>query len=246
MKDNKKQDSIFIIFNSLIYNIFFILWTILWGGGLLPLSMISKKAAYWVGYIWALVLLKALTFICKISYEIEGNENIPKTACIVAAKHESTWDTVFLLKHLYNPAFILKRELLYIPIYGMHLICLRMIHINRKHSKKSIKTISQKSTNLIPSRRKIIIFPQGTRTAPNEQKPYKSGIYAISQETNLDILPIALDSGKLWARNAFIKYPGTIKVKILPSITSKDKNKKEFMEELESNIENAYKKLSAK
>lgn len=238
-----QKNTILLFVKSSLFNMFFLVWTLVWGGALLPVAICSKKAAFFIGYIWSVVLLKALKVICNISHEIEGIYNIPKESCIVASKHESTWDTVFLLQSFYNPVFILKRELIYIPVYGLYLLCMGMIHINRKQKRKSVVVISDGSKNVIQDNRKIIIFPQGTRTAPNEKQSYKSGIYAISKETNLPILPIVLNSGRLWGKNAFMKYPGVIKVKIMPLITPNYNSKKIFMESLENNIESEYKTL---
>lgn len=243
MKNKEKQNHIALFLNSLLYNIFFIIWTILWGGMSLPLAICSKRLSYFIGYFWAFILLKALKIICNISYCVEGKDYIPKKTCIVAAKHESTWDTVFLLQYFYNPSFILKKELTYIPIFGWHLFALRMIYINRKQSTKALKIILEKAKNIIADGRKIIIFPQGTRTLPNEKKPYKSGIYAIAQQANLPVLPIALNSGNLWKKNAFMKYPGTITVKIMPMIKTTN-NKQEFIKSLTNTIETNYQQIN--
>ena len=226
-----------IIIRSLLFNLFFILWTLIAGGIFLPTSILSKKMAQWFGFFWARVILLVLKYLCNINHEVLGAENIKDKACIIASKHESNWDTIFLLQYFYNPVFILKRELLFFPIYGLHLLVMGMIHINRKQGKKSLRTIINKSKIVAKQNRNIIIFPQGTRTLPGQKQPYKAGIYAIAKESKLDILPIALNSGNLWKKNSFLKYPGKITVKILPVMQLKDQKKNDFMQKLEHNID---------
>ena len=243
MKGVIRNNKFIIFINSLLFNIFFIIWTLLWGGGMLPLAIFSRKMAYVTGYYWSVVILKSLRLICGVSCEISGVENIPDDSCVVAAKHESTWDTVFLLTLLRNPVFILKKSLVYIPVYGTQLLCMRMIYINRARSKEAMRNIIKQSHKVIKEKRKIIIFPQGTRTAPNKKMPYKSGIYALCRENNLPALPISLNSGRLWGKNSFIKKPGVIKVAILPQLEVNNDDKKSFMFKLEESIENSYKKL---
>lgn len=226
-----------IYINSLLFNIFFILWTFLVGGLFLPSSILSKKMAQWFGYFWGKNILRVLKFLCDIEHEIIGAENIKQKPYIIASKHESNWDTIFLLQYFYNPVFVLKRELLFFPVYGLHLLAMGMIPINRKKGKESLRTIITRSKILAKQNRKIIIFPQGTRTLPKQKLPYKAGIYAIAKESKLDILPISLDSGNLWQKNSFIKLPGKITVKILPEMTLDNSKKGRFMEDLADNIE---------
>ena len=224
-----------ILLGSVLFNVFFVVFTLFWGI-FLPIAMLSTKYAQYLGYLWSVIILTALKFFCNITHSIEGKDNISKESCIIASKHESTWDTIFLLNLLYDPIFILKRELMYFPVYGQYLFFMQMIHINRSKGKKSLDEISKKSKKLIHTNRKIVVFPQGTRTKPEEKKRYKSGIYNIATTTGLKIIPVTLNSGKFWKKNAFLKYPGVIKVKILNPITT-DSDRKTFMASLENEIE---------
>ena len=118
----------------------------------------------------------------------------------------------------------------------MYLYLSGMIFIDRKKFKSAIKKISDESLKLTKTNRKIIIFPQGTRTKPGVKSSYKPGIYSIAKSTGLNTVMVALDSGKYWCKGSFIKYPGTIKVRILPSI-SNDLDKKTYMNKVENTIE---------
>ncbi len=240
----KTPINIIIILRSVIFNLSFFLSTLFIAFFGLFLAIFSKRLARIVGYSWGITTLYLAKFICKIKYKIEGLEHLPKhNKFIIASKHESTWDTAFFLAILNNPIYILKKELLFIPLFGLHLMLMNMIAINRSKGKKSIKEISQKSKYVINNlARPIVIFPQGTRTKPFEKRTYKTGIYAIAKDTKVTSYPVMLNSGLYWSKGSFVKYPGTINVKIMPAV-SYSLTKKEYMKKIEEDIEYHYTKL---
>ncbi|MFZ8864246.1 MAG: lysophospholipid acyltransferase family protein [Rickettsiales bacterium] len=241
MKKNRINSKIFL--RSVIFNFSFFLSTLFIAFFGLFLAFFSKKLAKIVGYSWGVTTLYLAKVICKINYEIEGLENLPKhNQFIIASKHESTWDTAFFLAILNNPVYILKKELLFIPLFGLHLMLMGMIAINRSKGKKSIKEISQKSQDVInKSARPIVIFPQGTRTKPFEKRTYKTGIYAIAKDTRVSSYPVMLNSGICWSKGSFFKHPGTINVKIMPAVDYAQ-NKEQYMKKIEEDIEYHYTK----
>ncbi len=231
-----------IIVRSILFNIFFFFWVFGYSLITLPISALSQKIAQKVGYIWSVVILKALKIICKLDIEISGQEHLPKKAAIIAAKHESAWDTIFFLSLLKNPVYVLKKELIFIPFFGLHLILMKMIYIDRSKGKTAISKMQEQVNQVLNSNRSVVIFPQGTRTKPGEQIPYKSGIYALAAAQQSAIHPVALNSGSFWPKKSFFKYPGTIKVAISPAIPF-NKNKKTLMGQLETQLEKSYGEL---
>lgn len=245
MKNLKKTNSnITLFFRSLIFNIMFVLLTFILSITFLPISIFNKKTAIFTGYLWSKTNIFLLKTICKINIEISGLDNIPKNEnFVIASKHQSTWDTIFFLKYFVNPAYILKKELLYIPLFGQYLMMMGMLYIDRNKGKKSLKKISSEAKNIIINdKRNLVIFPEGTRTSINQKVKYKSGIYTIAKNNFCKIVPVALNSGKYWPKGSFFKYPGTIKIHFLPYI-SQIENKNLFMKNLEDAIEESYRKL---
>lgn len=231
------------LIRSFIFAIFLIFWTLSLGIIALPVILLPYKYRHFVGKLWACVILFMLRIICKIDYQIIGYDNVKildqnEQNFIIASKHQSAWDTVIFLALFGNPSYILKKELLFIPIYGIWLKILRMVPIDRdlgaKSLKKMLKLIKDELTKY---NRKIIIFPQGTRTKIGEKKKYQVGIYAIYNAVKLPVIPVALNSGLYWNKS-FIKNKGTIKIKFLPHIEYEpSKKREEFMKELEDVIE---------
>jgi len=245
MKENlDKNIRTNIIIRSILFNLVFFVSTLLIALIGLPLAILSKKWAKYIGRFWGKATLWELRVICNLQYKVTGLENIPKDNCyILASKHESAWDTAFFLSDFQNPVYILKRELIFIPFFGLHLLLMGMIHINRSKGKKSIKEMCYKSDIMLNKhKRPIVIFPQGTRTAPNDRKPYKSGIYAIANNAKAPVIPVILNSGSFWGKSSFIKHPGTIRVKILAKIET-GQQKSAFMDELKETMEFEYTNL---
>ncbi len=245
MKNLKKNKNNFRLFlRSLIFNILFIIVTFLLSLSFLPLAIFSRRVAIFTGYIWSTAIIFLLQVVCNIKYEISGLENIKGLKnFVIASKHQSTWDTVFFLKYFYNPAYILKKELLFIPLFGQYLMMMGMLYIDRNKGRRALSKISSKAEKIVKSdKRNLVIFPEGTRTAFKQKVSYKSGIFTIAKSGFCPIIPVALNSGKYWSKGSFYKYPGKIKVIFLPQIENID-IKDSFMRELEFKIENSCKKI---
>lgn len=209
-----------IILRSTFFNIFLYIWTAIIGILLSPLILTFRpKIVAFIGYIWATVVLIALRVICNIKVQIIGEEYIPSAPFIIAAKHQSAWDTIFFLKFFNNPVYILKRELTKIPIYGWHLKHMGMIAVDRKGGGAVIKKMLADVAKTIESGRILVIFPEGTRVKLKEKKAFHIGVAAIHKTyPEIKILPVALNSGLCWGKNAWTKYPGTIIAHFLPTV----------------------------
>lgn len=167
---------------------------------------------------------------------------------IVASKHQSAWETLAFLTVLPHPAFVLKQELLRVPLVGGILVHMGMIPVSRRST--SLKSginqdtfLQQGKTAIATEHRPVVIFPEGTRTKPGEQTRYRQGVIRLAQYTHAPIIPIALNSGVFWPRHTFFKKPGIIDVVILPPLLAeqslRDGDEKTLLEDLKQRIETA-------
>jgi len=226
-----------VLLNVLIYGwstiVVFSLWV------LLPFPrMVMVKAFHW----WMTSLMWILDHILGISYEVRGMENLPEDTVILASKHQSTWDTLFFYQLVNDPAYILKKELLSIPLYGWYLRKCDLIAVDREAKASALKHVIKETNAALDNGRTVVIFPEGTRTVPGEKTPYQPGIAAMYKSATHPVVPVALNSGCFWGRRDFIKRPGKIVVEILPPIAPGLKAR-EFLNQLESQIEDTSERL---
>jgi len=178
--------------------------------------------------------------ICDLRIKAIGLENIANQPVIIASKHQSVLETLYLYTCLDEGKYVLKDSLKFIPILGLCFKQLDMIFIDRKSPVKSIKLIMSKAVDLLNKGKSIIIFPEGTRVAHGAAGRYSPGIASLYGNCNFNIIPVALNTGKYWRRNSIAKYPGTCIIKFLSPI-KKGLSKDQFMKELEHIIEsNSY------
>ena len=165
------------------------------------------------------IILYALKAICGISWEINGLENIPDGPCIFAANHQGVWESLFLQTINIPTSSIIKRELLLIPFFGWALACLKPIHLRRSNKFKSLKTVINKGSKKLSNNTSLIIFPEGTRSLPeNGLKNFSSSCGVLCVKNNVPVIPICHNSGLFWKNKRFNKEPGIIKVRIGPPI----------------------------
>ncbi|MFT5658637.1 MAG: 1-acyl-sn-glycerol-3-phosphate acyltransferase [Gammaproteobacteria bacterium] len=164
--------------------------------------------------LWINISLGLLQLICGLKYEVEGLENIPQHGFIIMSKHSSTWETIALQKFFGPMVWVVKRELTWIPIFGWGLIAMNAIALNRGTGRKAINQLIEQSKKRMDEGRILMLFPEGTRVMPKQQKPFKVGGAIISQRTGYAVLPVAHNAGEFWPRHSWIKWPGTIKVVI--------------------------------
>jgi len=227
----------------LLFKIVFLLVTIIEMVLFAPFYFfLPHKLAWIVPRMWVCSTLWLQKYLAGTGYEIEGVEHLPRGACIIAAKHQSTWETLALVLHIRDPAFVLKRELIWIPGMGWFLAKMGMIPINRGAPVRALKAIIDGARKKAEANRQVVIFPEGTRQAPGAEPDYKSGIFPIYSELGLPVVPVALNSGLYWPKQNFRCYPGVIRCRVLPAIKPGLK-KREFMNQLETMIETACDKL---
>jgi 1-acyl-sn-glycerol-3-phosphate acyltransferase len=203
---------------SVLFNIAFYLNTLLWMLLLLPLFAAPHKVFMRGPKAWARSTLWLLRVIAGTKSEYLGLERIPPGGLIVAAKHQSAWETLALVPLFEDPTFILKRELMWIPLFGWYLAKARCVPIDRRAGSLALTKMNQRAREEAQSGRQILIFPEGTRKAPGARPAYKYGVAHLYENLGVPCLPIALNSGLYWPRRAVIRRPGTVRAEILEPI----------------------------
>lgn len=226
-----------IYIRSVLFFILAILNTLFFGLFVLPLSFIYFRAGYDTARGWGAVTLWLAKVVCGIDYTVRGRENIPDHPCVSMAKHQSAWETVFILTLIPRAVWIIKRELQWLPIVGWVLFALKSIAIDRKSGKRAVEQIEEQGRDRIAQGLWVSVFPEGTRVAPGKRGRYGIGGAWLAAKTGTPILPIAHNAGELWRRNAFLKYPGLVTVSIGPLIHTVGREPAEVIADVEKWIE---------
>jgi 1-acyl-sn-glycerol-3-phosphate acyltransferase len=233
-----------IIVRSILFNFLFYLNLLLLLAAAIPTLVMPRWGIIAIAKLWARISLWLLRVICGTKVEWRGIERIPQGALIIGAKHQSTWETFALLTLFRDPTFIMKRELMWIPLFGWYTWKGGMIPVDRGAGKQALDAMGARACAALGEDRQIIIFPEGTRRAPGAEPRYKYGIAHIYAEGSAPCLPIALNSGLYWPRRRFARYPGTVVVEFLDPIAP-GLDREAFFARLQRDIEDATAHLIA-
>jgi 1-acyl-sn-glycerol-3-phosphate acyltransferase len=205
---------------SALFNLAFFASSALIAVAALPLLLAPRRLVLGVMRQWARLVVWLLRVICGIHLRVTGREHLPPagTAALIAAKHQSAFDTIIWFALVPAPAYVLKRELLRIPVYGRLAMYAGMIAVDRAAGASAMRHLLRAGREAAAAGRQIVIFPEGTRVAPGERVPFQPGIVALAAATGLPVIPVATDSGLRWGRRAFRKQAGVITVAILPPL----------------------------
>lgn len=228
---------------SILFNLVFLFWTIVPTILFLWMLLFGQKVVFASVRFWQSGLAWLERVVAGIDYRVEGWEHVPQGACIIAAKHQSAWETCLLNVLFGNPAIVLKKELTRVPVWGWYAKASGLIPIDRKAGVKAIAVMMKAARAAKDAGRKIVIFPQGTRVKPGVRRPYKSGVAGLYQELDLPVVPMAVNSGLFWPKNGFLKYPGTVTIRFLPPIAP-GLPRSTFMKRLEADLEAASDELA--
>ncbi len=233
-----------LILRSLVFNIAFYvnLIAIMIGG--LPAMLSGRAAILELARVWARSSLWLLDKICGMKIEFRGLEHLAQNGSIIAAKHQSMWETFVLTLQVRDFTYILKRELTLLPLFGQYLTRSNQIAINRASRGAALKDLVQQAGAAIGEGRAIFIFPEGTRRPAGAPPLYKSGVTHLYAATRAPCVPVALNSGLFWPRRTFLRRPGTVVVEFLPAIPAGLPNA-EFARTLQDRIETASNRLIA-
>ena len=205
----------------------------------LPHHMRRQTVVPWVNFtIW---LIK---HVLGIPFRLVGAENIPARASIVLAKHQSAWETFMLQEVFKDTVFVWRKEIKYLPFFGWALASIPMIETDRNASRSSLKRLVDQGRDRIDNGYTVIIFPEGTRSQPGSKNRYKVGGAHLAVETGTPVVPVALNSGEFWGRNALFKKCGTVTVSVGPTIDPAGLTANEVTDRAEAWIEAEMRRIS--
>lgn len=232
-----------LLLRSLLFNVAFFVWTGVLAVLYLPTLVLPRRAILWGIRLWVHGVF-VLQGIIGQRIIVRGRALMPSPPFIVASKHQSAWDTMVFNVVLADPAFVVKRELLAIPIFGWELRRADMIAVDRAGGGTALRAMVRRAREVRAQGRPIVIFPEGTRTRPRAEAPYHPGIAAVYAALGLPVIPVALNSGLMWPRRGFVRRPGTIILEFLPAIPA-GLERQAFLRRLRHVIECASRRLVA-
>jgi len=232
----------------------FLLWmaatVVPWALLMLVLSIFVRgERLYWPTMRWLRMAVWGAKVICGVRYRVTGMQHLPtaeqsRAAVVLAAKHQSTWETFAFPTLMSHPlAYVFKRELLYVPFFGWAMGRLDMIHIDRSKRAQAWAKVAEQGKRLAAEGVWVIMFPEGTRIERGRQGVYKSGASRLAIATGVPIVPVAASSAKCWPRKSFLLRPGLVEVSIGPAISSSGREPEELMREVETWIEAEMRRL---
>ena len=207
-----------------------------------PILLLPRRAVVAWAQFWIRFCLWWLNVTCRLTHRVIGREKLPSGPVLIASKHQSSWETLAYTILFPDAAIVLKRELLFIPVVGWAMARAGNIAVARGDGASALRGLVKQAKAVIADGRSIIIFPEGTRVAPGDERPYQVGIAALYRQLGVPVVPVALNSGVFWGRRKFIKWPGLIRVQILPPITP-GLDRQTFLNTLRQRIEGATKEL---
>ncbi|MGX1692264.1 lysophospholipid acyltransferase family protein [Brevundimonas naejangsanensis] len=223
---------------SLIFTLWLYLSMPLFAVLLSPALLMPHRAAMGVIKLWARFVLFGLRWIAGVKVEVRGLEHRPTGPALIAAKHQGMLDVIAPFAFLDDACFVMKKELMPLPFFGWFAWKTKMIAVDRAAHAKALKDMVRQTRARLAEGRQILIFPEGTRTAPGAPADYKPGVAAIYRDVDAPCWPVATNSGVHWPAHGFKRYPGTVVFEFLPPIPAGLK-RAEFMKQLESRIEDA-------
>jgi 1-acyl-sn-glycerol-3-phosphate acyltransferase len=235
---------VLVILRSVIFNVLFYATLVAYLVAALPTLLLPRRYVLAVARAWARTNLWLLRVVCDIKADFRGLEKIPRGGAIIASKHQSMWETFALLPYVDDPTFILKRELMWIPLFGWCLWKAQMIPVNRGARGPALAAMTERAKAEVRRGRQIIIFPEGTRRPAGAEPQYKFGVAHLYAETGVPCAPVALNSGLFWPRRSFRRFPGTIVVQVCEPIAP-GLDKSAFIARLQEVIEAASAELLA-
>lgn len=232
----------------------FVLWlavtVIPWGTAVVLVSpFLSSTRLYWMCAGWLKVAVHGARWICGVRWRITGMQHVPtaadsRAAVLLAAKHQSTWETFAFPALMPHPlAYVFKRELLYVPFFGWAMSRLDMVHIDRSRRTEAWNKVLAQGKRLAGQGVWVIMFPEGTRIERGQVGDYKSGASRLAAAAGIPIVPIAVNSAKCWPRKSWLLRPGVIDVSIGPAMASAGRDPVQLMREVQDWIETEMRRI---
>lgn len=229
-----------LLIRSTLFNIFFFSATLLYSILLIVSRPFGFSASWFWAKKWSQAILWLARVFCGIHIEIEGKENLPSSPCVVMAKHQSALETIVMPLLIPPYVWVLKKELYYIPVLGWALWIMDAIFIEYANPRQALKSVYQQGTRFLQEKRWVVIFPEGSRADVGKPEKYKPGGIVLAQKSKVGILPLAHNTGTVWGRRSYIKYPGVVRMRFLPMITAEEvaaRSRKDLLVQIEHDIE---------
>jgi 1-acyl-sn-glycerol-3-phosphate acyltransferase len=194
---------------------------------------------------WAAFQMWTLRVLCGVRYEVHGREHLPAGPAIIMAKHQSSWETLSLALIFPPQTWVLKREVIWIPLFGWALALLEPIAINRASKREAIQQVIAQGRERLRDGIWVTVFPEGTRVAPRQRRRWGQGGAVLAAETGYPVVPIAHDAGHYWPRRSFVKRAGTIRLIIGPTIDARGRDHEEILRRAEAWVNQTMERLEA-
>ncbi|MDE2235732.1 MAG: 1-acyl-sn-glycerol-3-phosphate acyltransferase [Gammaproteobacteria bacterium] len=235
-----------IFLRSLLFNIFMAITALLFS---IPVAVAApfpsgKRLGHWIARQWVIWQFFALKHLCCLDYQVQGLENIPAFNAITYWKHQSTWETMTQLLIFPAQSWVIKRELLWLPLIGQAIYALEPIAINRKSGHTAVKQVLDQGVERLKAGLWVAVFPEGTRMPPGTTRRYGLSGALLAEKTGKPIIPVAHNAGDFWKRKAFMKYPGTIQVRIGKPVYANGRKPEAVNAEIQAWIESQMREIS--
>lgn len=211
---------------------------------LLALAWLPTRQLRRVSMIWVAIAMWLIRYVLGIDFRVEGAGNIPQVPCVVLAKHQSAWETIVLQSVFYCASYVYKKELHMLPFFGWGLAMMPFVGIDRGAGKDALRQVATRGQQRLEEGYSVVVFPEGTRVAPGEKRRYKIGGAYLAAQAGVPTVPVALNSGEFWRRNAFVKRPGTITMSIGPAIDPAGLSAEDINSRAEEWIETEMRRIS--
>ncbi|MDJ0894140.1 MAG: 1-acyl-sn-glycerol-3-phosphate acyltransferase [Alphaproteobacteria bacterium] len=208
-----------------------------------PVALVSRGLTRRMVKLWSRSTEWLLATVVGLRVEIRGKHHLPSDPCLITSKHQSALETIMATDLLGDPAVVLKKELLRIPVWGWHAKQQRHVVVDRTAGAAALRRMRDDAKAALAAGRPVLIFPQGTRVAPGAKGvSYKPGVAGLYQALQVPVVPVALNTGLFWGRKSYTKFAGTAVIEFLPPIEP-GLGKRAFLDRLESDIETASDRL---
>lgn len=235
--DRKLPPRLVLFLRSLLFWFGFMISTVVLAFPVIISSFISRRFMMSLVMFWVNMNLKSLELFCQLRFSVEGEEHIPEDPFIIFAKHQSTWETLFLQQRFPGILYVAKRELTLIPFFGWALTGMNYVLIDRKGGRKVINQMIEQYAERKSRRLSLVVFPEGTRKPVGAEPDYKIGGAIVAVETATPVLPVAHNAGEFWPRHSFVKWPGEISIAFGPLIDVSGKTPDQVRSEASTWIE---------
>jgi 1-acyl-sn-glycerol-3-phosphate acyltransferase len=203
---------------SVAFTLYLFVSVAIYGSLVLPTVLLPRHVTFAAAAAWARSVLFMLRWLCKLDYVVEGLEHLPARSSVVLMKHSSAWETIAQLGIFPRQTWVLKRELMWIPVFGWVLLKLKPIAIDRKGGRAAVQQVLDQGRQRLAEGIWVVIFPEGTRVPAGETRRYGVSGALLAEAAGLPVVPVAHNAGDYWPRRSWLKRPGTIRVAIGPPI----------------------------